>query len=134
VTTSRRTPKEVEVLIRQEFKDYPRTKLLVIANEKNIPGAVGGILGLSSIVICSPESISMISEAASSRRYVLVFRAEGLSHKHNRFLGYFAANKYIYLTESACLGRQLEGIWKSRPDVRVPKDNLLVKEAIKRIL
>lgn len=134
VTTSRRTSKEVEELVRQEFKDCRRTKLLVIANESNIPEAVGGILGLSSIIICSPESISMISEAASSKKYVLVFRAQGLSHKHSRFLDYFAGNKYIYLTQSDTLGGQIEEIWKNKPDVRVLKDDLIVKEAIKRIL
>ncbi|TAN61868.1 hypothetical protein EPN16_02680, partial [bacterium] len=45
VTTSRRTPKEIEDLIKAELKGFERCKLLVIANERNIPEAVGGILG-----------------------------------------------------------------------------------------
>ncbi|MBM3249395.1 MAG: hypothetical protein FJZ09_00905 [Candidatus Omnitrophica bacterium] len=133
VTTSRRTSPEIEALVKMEFKGYPRTGLLVIANEKNIPGAAGGIIGLSSFVVCSPESISMVSEAAASGKYVLVFRAEGLSLKHTRFLGHFAANHYIYLTEGSALGGKIEGIWQSRPEAKSPDDGLLVKEAVKRI-
>jgi len=72
-TTSRRTSKELEELIKKELGNDPRCKLLVIANENNIPEAIGGILGLSQFVIASAESIAMISEAISSQKYVLVF-------------------------------------------------------------
>ncbi|MCX5706302.1 MAG: ELM1/GtrOC1 family putative glycosyltransferase [Candidatus Omnitrophica bacterium] len=134
VTTSRRTGKEIEELIKREFKDYPRCKLLVIANEKNIPEAVGGILGLSSIAVLSGESISMISEAVSSKKYILVFKSSGLSRKHNEFLRRFAENKYIYIIDSGKISRSIEDIQLKQPDINTLKDNLLVKEAIKRIL
>ena len=93
VSSSRRTSEEIENIIKEEFKDYPACKLLVIANEKNIPGVVGGILGLSQIIISSPESISMISEAINSKRYVLVFSSPGLSRRHQIFLEACAKNK-----------------------------------------
>lgn len=134
VTTSRRTPKDIDDLIKEEFKDYSRCKLLVIANEKNIPEAVGGILGLSQIVITSAESISMISEAVGSKKYVVVFASAGLGRKHRRFLNHFAKNKYIYMTESSQLSQKIEEIWLNKPQIYTLKDNLLLQEALAKIL
>jgi len=134
LTTSRRTSLDIEKLVKKEFKDYPRCKLLIIANEKNIPQAVGGILALSEVIITSPESISMISEAVNSRKYVLVFNAPNLDKKHRRFLNYFAKNKYIYLVEPYDLAGKIEEVWLSRPKMPALGDNLLVTEAIKKIL
>ncbi|PIP19909.1 MAG: hypothetical protein COT38_02650 [Candidatus Omnitrophica bacterium CG08_land_8_20_14_0_20_41_16] len=134
ITTSRRTSLEVEAMIKREFKDYPRLKVLIIANEENIPTAIGGILGLSSIIISSPESISMISEAVNSKKYVFVFKAPGLSIKHQRFLRYFVKKKYIYLTESANLSKTVEAVWRAKPAAHSLRDNYLVSEALEKIL
>ncbi|MEK6727622.1 MAG: ELM1/GtrOC1 family putative glycosyltransferase [Candidatus Omnitrophota bacterium] len=134
LTTSRRTPEKVEALLKAEFKDYSRCKLLIIANEKNIPEAVGGILGLSHIVVTSPESVSMVSEAASSKRYVFVFKSEGLSNKHRRFLENFAENKYIYMAKAEGLSRQIKEVWLERPAIKTLNDSLLINEALKSIL
>ncbi len=134
VTTSRRTPLAAERLLKEEFLNYQRCKLLVIANEKNIPEAVGGILALSEIIITSPESISMISEAVNSAKYVLVFNSPKLSNKRRRFLNYFAKNKYIYLVDPDNLSGKIEEIRLNRPVIHALKDNLLVTEAIKKIL
>lgn len=134
VTTSRRTSPDIEKSVKEELQDFPRCRLLIIANEKNIPEAIGGILGLSQIIITSPESISMISEAASSKKYVLVFKSPGLNKKHQRFLEYFAKNKYIYLVEASDLSKRIEDIWINKPLVHALNDRFLVSEAIKRII
>ncbi len=134
VTTSRRTSGRIEDLLKNEFKDYPRCGFMVIANENNPSFATGGILGLSQIVIVSPESISMVSEAAASKKYVVVFNADGLGRKHKRFLKNFAENKYIYLIEPEELGQTIRHIWLSKPKVYSPEDNSLVKQAIRKVL
>lgn len=135
ITTSRRTSPEVENLIKQEFKNYNRTKLLVIANEKNIPEAVGGILGLSQIVIISAESISMISEAANSGKYVVVFRPKtNIGRRHGRFLRHCADRKYIYLSDSDKISWILEEIVTKKPENVKLQDRALVKEALARLL
>jgi mitochondrial fission protein ELM1 len=134
ITTSRRTPPAVEDLVKKEFKDYRRCKLLVIANEKNYPFTVGGILGLSQMVVISPESISMISEAVSSRKYVLVFGYQGIKGRHRKFLDNLAGNNYIYLTQAEDLSKTLVFLWSVRPEIKILKDNLVVKEAIKKVL
>ncbi|MFH1339137.1 MAG: ELM1/GtrOC1 family putative glycosyltransferase, partial [Candidatus Omnitrophota bacterium] len=135
ITTSRRTSPEVENLIKQEFGEYSRCKLLVIANEKNIPEAVGGILGLSKIVIVSGESISMVSEAASSGRYVIVFKPPAfIGKRHNRFLENLARKNYIYLADSSALSAILEEIIVHKPGIIRLKDTLKVAEAVGKLL
>ena len=133
-STSRRTPLEVVGAIKNELNNYPRCKLLVIANEKNHPDAVGGILGLSSIIISSPESISMISEAVCAEKYVVVFKASGLSKKHQRFLNNYQLKEYIYQKEISGLAGLIKEIWQNKPRANFPLDNLKVAEALNKIL
>lgn len=134
VTTSRRTPQDIEELVKGEFKDYSPCKLLIIANENNIPEAVGGILALSKIIVVSSESISMISEAANSKKYVLVFNSAGIGRRHKIFLNYLVKNKYISLVEPCNLAKEIQEIWANKPPVHALRDNLLAAEAIKSIL
>lgn len=131
VTTSRRTPPQIEAMVEKEFAGYPRCRLLVVANKKNIPGVVGGILGLCGMAVVSPESISMVSEAASSKKYTLVFEAGSASARHRRFLEHFVKNKYIYLVPAAGLGNTMKEIWKNKPRACYPDDGLRVREAVK---
>ncbi len=134
VTTSRRTSREIEDTLKEELRGYSNCKMLIIANEKNIPEAVGGILGLSQIVITSAESISMISEAASSKKYVLVFTSANLDKKHARFLKNFSQKQYIRLIENASdLKKNIEEVWFDKPGIRVLSDSAAIKEAVKRI-
>jgi KDO2-lipid IV(A) lauroyltransferase len=77
LTTSRRTPAVIEQAIVKELKDFERCGLCIIANQRNIAEAVGGILDLSDLVIVSGESISMVSEALSSGRRTIVFSPRG---------------------------------------------------------
>jgi KDO2-lipid IV(A) lauroyltransferase len=77
LTTSRRTPLVIEQIIAKELKGFERCSLCIIANQRNIPEAVGGILGLSDLVIVSGESISMVSEALSSGKRTIVFSPHG---------------------------------------------------------
>jgi len=134
VTTSRRSSCEVEQLVKKELQNYSRCKLMVIANEENPAFTMGAILGLSQILITSAESISMVSEAVSSKKHVLVFKSAGLRNKHRRFLGHFAKNKYIYLIEPADLGKMITEIWRNRPPIHFLRDNIVVSEAIRKIL
>ncbi len=134
ISTSRRTSPEAEQQIKNEFINYPRCKLLVIANENNNPFVAGGILGLSDIIISSPESISMISESVAAEKYVLVFKAEGLSKKHRRFLKNYQDRRYIYLKQVDELADSINELWKNKPKVNSPKDNLKVIEALNKII
>jgi mitochondrial fission protein ELM1 len=134
VTTSRRTSKEVEAVVKEELCDCPRAKLVIIANEKNIPEAVGGILGLSRIVVSSAESISMICEAVASGKYTVVFNSDGLSNKHKRFLNEFAKQKYIYLAPVGRLSERLVQLMIDLPEANMSKDRQLISQRLKKLL
>ncbi len=134
VSTSRRTSRQVEELVKKEFQHYPRAKFLVIASQDNPDFAVGGILALSQMLVISPESISMVSEAVKSKKYIVVFEAPGLGTKHRRFLDYFSRKNYIYLTPVSCLAWVVGDVWKEKPKINTLNDNLAVREALKKIL
>ena len=137
VTTSRRTPKIVEKLLKENLGDFGQCKLLVIANEKNIPEAVGGILGLSEIIIVSGESISMASEATSAERYVLVFEAQKKvisQTKQERFLEKLEKAGFIKVVRPEALSSEIEKIWKDRPKKKKIQDKELIYQALGRIL
>ena len=133
VSTSRRTSREIEDLLKQEFQDYPRCKLLIIANEKNIPEAVGGILALAQMVIVSPESISMVSEAAASGRNIIVFKSR-VNRRHNDFLNYMAKQKYIFLCRTSQISSVIDGLREKSPEINILRDRLVVCDALKRII
>ncbi|MDD5107943.1 MAG: ELM1/GtrOC1 family putative glycosyltransferase [Candidatus Omnitrophica bacterium] len=134
ISTSRRTSVAVERVLKDEFSTYTRCKLLVIANESNNPDVVGAILGLSNIIICSPESISMISEAVCAEKYVVVFKGRGLSKKHECFLKNYQDKGYIYLNKTNDLADGIKEIWLNKPKINIPQDNLKVAEALNKIL
>jgi len=134
ITTSRRTPPEVERAIEEGVAGYERCELLVIANKKNFPCTIGGILGFSQLVVVSPESISMVSEAATSGKYIVVFKADSLGRRHNIFLNDLADKKYIYLSEPDEISQRVQRLIKERPLVKKLQDRLIVTEALKKIL
>jgi mitochondrial fission protein ELM1 len=122
------------MVIKSQLATYARCKLLIIANENNYPFVVGGILGLSSIIISSPESISMISEAVCAEKYVVVFKSGKLSVKHQRFLKNYQDKKYIYLEEIKDLSARVNQLSTELPQVSFPRDNLKVLEGLNKIL
>jgi len=134
ITTSRRTAPAIEAVIKNQLASYSRCKLLVFANENNHPDAVGGILGLSNIIVSSPESISMISEAVCAEKYVVVFNSGKLSAKHQRFLEYYQDKRYIYLEEIKDLSEGIYQLWQNKPEINYPKDSLKVAEGVNKIL
>ncbi|MCM8784201.1 MAG: mitochondrial fission ELM1 family protein [Candidatus Omnitrophica bacterium] len=114
VTTSRRTSPQIDNLIKKRLLGTSICPLLIIANEKNIEKAVGGILGLADVVVVSGESISMVSEALSSKKPVVVFEAEKkglkIDTKQERFLGNLEACGYISLVSPAEVGEEIVSI------------------------
>ncbi len=138
VTTSRRTSKSAEVLLKKEFGSYDKCPLLVIANDKNIPEAVGGILGLSDIVVVSNESISMVSEAASSGKYALAFRLQSrgvtAKTKHEMFLNNLADKGFVYVVQAREIADKIRDILTRKPQIQKLDDSAQLEAALKRVL
>lgn len=138
ITTSRRTPEAIEKLLRKEFSDFKNCKLLVIANEKNLPEAVGGVLGIADFILVSAESISMVSEAVSSGKYVGVFRLKpkGLNFRtrHELFLKNLETQGYIYSMKKDAIADRIKSLLRGRPALKGLNDRLLVEAALRKLL
>jgi len=136
ITTSRRTSPEAVRVLKDELASFPRCKLLVIANENNIPEAVGGILGLSDIIVVSAESISMISEALASQKHVLAFRPSKKTKERTRqeiFLEKLEQEGFIKVVQANRLVLEIENIYGQKP-VKKITDHDLISTALAKIL
>jgi len=137
VTTSRRTSVAVESVLKHMLKDDPRGKLLVIANEKNAPEVMPGILDISNIIVVSGESISMVSEAISSGKKTIAFslekRARGAT-KHERALESLADGGYLDIARAEELARSLEDALGRTQSAKKPDDDAKILEAVRRLI
>jgi KDO2-lipid IV(A) lauroyltransferase len=137
VTTSRRTPKDVEALFKERLGNSKLCKLLVIANERNIEGTVAGILGLSNIVVVSGESVSMVSEAIHSGKKIVVFDLEKKNKtvtKYDRVMTGLEREEYISRAEPPDLGAKLEKSWKLQRQAKEVDDRQRTFDAVKRLI
>ncbi len=75
ITTSRRTLPETEHLLKQAVSGNENIRMLLFASE-NEWNPVPGILGLCDNILCTEDSVSMISEAATAGHRPLVLRVE----------------------------------------------------------
>lgn len=135
LTTSRRTPKEIENLIKERLGNESRCRLLIIANEKNIDGAIEGILGLSDITLVSQESISMISEAASSSTYTIVFRQKGYQdRRHEAFLKNLSQGNFIEAVEAEGVYSAISDVFRNHLQQRILDDSSKIEDTLARLL
>jgi mitochondrial fission protein ELM1 len=137
ITTSRRTPRAVERLLKENLVNFSDCKLLIIANEKNIPEAVGGILGLSDIILVSGESISMVSEAISAEKYILVFKPEkkvNVCTKQDVFLQKLESENMLRIIQPNNLFVEIEKACREKPSQTKIQDRELIYQAISKIL
>lgn len=137
LTTSRRTPEKATRVLEAHFKtDDSICRLFVDAARDNPPGAVGGILHLSDIVIVSGESISMVSEAAASGKYVVVFepRRKIADNKVEKFLNLMAQKGYVFLSKLKDIDETLMWIIHAKPQNAFFDAQGVIKEKLKQVL
>ena len=139
VTTSRRTGSYFEDIFRDYLQGYARCKLLVLAGRKNLPYAVGGILALSKLIVVSFDSISMISEAVNSLKYVVVVVPEGypssvISKKHRNLIDNFKQKGYIEVATFLDLEDRIERLLQKKPPLKKLEDSQRIKEALKGLV
>ncbi len=139
-TTSRRTPAAVEQLLHKRLRKHPRCPLLILAGQDNVPEAVGGILGLSDIQVVSGDSISMVSEAASSGKNTIVFLPElrkkktGMPNKHLDFIEKLGSHGYVLASGIKDIGHAVYDVAKGKIQTKPLDDNPVMLEAIRKII
>ena len=142
ISTSRRTPRDIEDFLKDNMEGHKICKLLVIANEKNIDGVVPAIFALSDVILVSSDSVSMISEAVSSGKYVVVFRshrdgvhAAGQRTKYERIIKDFEDRGYIKTATPDKIYDVIKALLIEKPGViKKPKDREKIVERLKGIV
>lgn len=139
VTTSRRTSAAVDALVAKEFKGFQRCPLCIIVNEHNVPEAIGGILGLSGLLLVSGESISMVSEAVCSGKKTVVFSPSGdygrpAANKYDRFVLGLHGNKSVLACAIKDLSAAIADMLGNKFIPQVPDDRGALRQAIEGIL
>jgi len=136
-TSSRRTSAAAEDILRKRLGGEAGCKFLVIANEKNFDFAVGGMLALGRIAVVSEESISMISEAISAGKRVVVFKllrkGRGTT-KHERALETLESHGHIIVTDARDLALALERAANAPVPPNRPQDMEHIYEALRRLI
>jgi KDO2-lipid IV(A) lauroyltransferase len=139
ITTSRRTPEAIEQLLLREFRDNKRSALLIIANKSNVPEAIGGILALADVVIVSGESVSMVSEAASSGKRVVVFPVDHEAlrpsdNKYTRFVEELSRQGFLVHADTKNVGRAVDTVLRNKITTRPIKDQALINAALRKLV
>lgn len=99
LTTSRRTPTEVEKLVELMLSKQKRCALLAIAGGTiAVSNPVPLILAISDIVIVTEDSFSMVCEAASSGKKVIIVEVDRKNHLPH------PARESVYVSLSEKLG------------------------------
>ena len=137
VTTSRRTGKDVEDLLKTRLKDHPACKLLIIANEENPAGTLGGIMHLSKVVLVSADSVSMISEAITSGKKTVVFELEkkrSRATKHEEMVRALEDEGYVACTKAVDVCAVLTRAWNDLTPVKELRDRAKIFDAVRRLI
>lgn len=136
ITTSRRTDPEISQLVKEELGAHPRTKLLVIASESNIENVVYGMLALSDIALVTEDSVSMISDAVSAEKKVIVLKLGNgkLPKKHYRFQEALRANALVSTADEVDFSSKLSALNGSQKGNGIQNQSRLIQEALRKLL
>ncbi len=83
VTASRRTPRELRKALRHRYAETPGLTWL---DERDGPNPYPGLLACADRIVCSPDSVNMISEACATRVPVFVFDPGRVHGRPRQFL------------------------------------------------
>jgi len=84
VTTSRRTPPGVVDAVRQRWS--ARANTLLWCGAPDGPNPYAGLLAWADRIVCTPDSVNMLSEACGTRAPVQVFEPERVSGRPRHFI------------------------------------------------
>lgn len=134
LTTSRRTPAEIENFLKQNQDDA--CALTVIAREDSRREVAPGMMALADILIVSEESVSMISEGLRSGKKVVVlsFESGNLPAKHRRFQNLLARESAVTVANLQDLEEKLMKVKAAAAADFVHNQDQLLKKRLQEIL
>lgn len=98
ITTSRRTEAFVSESLRSHFTDVPHA---IWRDERDGENPYAGILAWADRIVCTPDSVNMISEACATRAPVFVFEPSQLHGRPRIFLDALLARGRVRAMDSA---------------------------------
>ena len=97
VLASRRTPRELRGVLEHRYADTPG---LVWRSERDGPNPYRGALGWADRIVCSPDSVNMVTEACATQAPVYVFDPARVRGRPRRFLDALLARGRIRALEA----------------------------------
>ncbi|MFQ5952242.1 MAG: ELM1/GtrOC1 family putative glycosyltransferase, partial [Candidatus Omnitrophota bacterium] len=136
MTTSRRTPDAAETIAKEAFTGYPRCARFISGREDKDEYTVEKILALSDVVVVSGESISMVSEAVSSGKPVLVFmpdKKKSRLTKYEKFAKDLERSKYLKIVSPEQIPDEAERFVSGHAEHVLPDDNERIFEKMYKL-
>ena len=141
-TTSRRTPADAEKILKEEFRRDPRCMEFISGREDRSESTVEKILAASDVVLVSGESVSMVSEAVSSGKPVLVFMPDKRTGRHRdtkyeRFVEGLRQRGYVRRVSPGEIPEEAVRVTGNTPETTakfsLPDDNRRIYEKMHRL-
>jgi uncharacterized protein len=107
LTASRRTPNELRKALAHRYADTPG---LVWRDHEDGPNPYPGLLAWADRIVCSPDSVNMISEACATRVPVFVFDPARVRGRPRAFLDALLARGRIRAMDTRLDGFEAEPI------------------------
>jgi len=105
LTTSRRTPRELRQVLAHRYDDTPG---IVWRGECDQPNPYPGLLAWADRIVCSPDSVNMITEACATRVPVFVFDPGRVRGRPRQFLDALLASGRIRAMDNTLAPYEVE--------------------------
>ncbi|MFH1878852.1 MAG: ELM1/GtrOC1 family putative glycosyltransferase [Candidatus Omnitrophota bacterium] len=126
VTTSRRTPGDVDAFMERSSVKDPMCLKFVSGIKDKDPGTVENLLAVSDVIAVSGESISMVSEAVSSGKPVLVFMPDkktGRETKYEKFAASLSGRGFVRIVRPSDMAGEIRDAITRKTIFALPEDN-----------
>lgn len=130
-TTSRRTTPGADAALKELLNSDTRSAGFVVGREDKDAHTVEKILASSDVILVSGESISMVSEAVSSGKPVLVFMPEKKTReytKYERFVDRLASRSYLKRVAVGDIAKEIENVLRQKVKFTLPGDGQKIYE------
>lgn len=138
LTTSRRTPVPVENLIGEQLSNASYCPILVLAHgEDSLTDPVGTIFALSDVIVVTEDSFSMVCEAASSGKRVIILEVDHrMRHRPKRSKVYSEIMRHASVKWSNVedLGASLEAALADERPIKSLQDTQHAATAVRQLL
>ena len=138
LTTSRRTPVPVENLIAKRLSNTQYCPILVLAHgENSFTDPVGTIFALSDVIIVTEDSFSMVCEAASSGKRVIILEVNHKTRRRpKRHQVYSEIMRHASVMWSVVedLGTSLEAALTDTSPIKPLQDTQVAATAVRQLL